>query len=110
MDVFAPGVNIYNTLPGSQYGNESGTSMAAPTGAGMAAVLKSDYPQLSATELKRIIMASADPVRIKVRKPGGKGTVDFTELSSTGGVVNLYRAVQLAEQQSPAGGGASSAR
>ncbi|AYA37071.1 peptidase S8 [Hymenobacter oligotrophus] len=99
VDVFAPGVNIYSTLPGSKYGNESGTSMAAPTAAGVAAVLKAYYPQLTATDLKRIIMQSAEPVRTKVQKPGDKKTIDFTQLSSTGGVINLYRAVQLAGQQ-----------
>ncbi|GAB2953092.1 S8 family peptidase [Hymenobacter coalescens] len=103
VDVFAPGVNIYNTLPGSKYGNESGTSMAAPTVAGVAAVLKSYFPQLTAPDLKRIIMQSAEPVRTKVLKPGdAKKTVDFTTLSSTGGVINLYRAVQLAQQAAPA--------
>ncbi|GAA4373846.1 S8 family peptidase [Hymenobacter koreensis] len=112
VDVFAPGVGIYSTMPGSKYGNESGTSMAAPTVAGVAAVLKSYYPQLSATDLKRIIMQSAEPVRTKVRKPGGKGTVDFTTLSSTGGVVNLYRAVELAQQAQTgsAKGGAASGK
>ncbi|UYZ61022.1 S8 family serine peptidase [Hymenobacter latericus] len=99
VDVFAPGVNIYSTLPGSKYGNESGTSMAAPTAAGVAAVLKAYYPQLTATDLKRIIMQSAEPVHTKVQKPGDKKSVDFAQLSSTGGVINLYRAVQLAGQQ-----------
>ncbi|PJJ59172.1 S8 family peptidase [Hymenobacter chitinivorans] len=99
VDVFAPGVGIYSTMPGSKYGNESGTSMAAPTVAGVAAVLKSYFPQLTASDLKRIIMQSAQPVHTKVPVPGEKKTVDFTQLSSTGGVVNLYKAVQLATQQ-----------
>ncbi|TGE16786.1 S8 family peptidase [Hymenobacter elongatus] len=99
VDVFAPGVGIYSTMPGSKYGNESGTSMAAPTVAGVAAVLKAYFPQLTATELKRIIMQSAAPVHTKVAQPGDKKTVDFAQLSSTGGVVNLYKAVQLAAQK-----------
>ncbi|TGE29647.1 S8 family peptidase [Hymenobacter metallicola] len=103
VDVFAPGVGIYSTMPGSKYGNESGTSMAAPTVAGVAAVLKSYFPQLTATDLKRIIMQSAQPVHTKVPVPGDKKTVDFTQLSSTGGVINLYKAVQLAAQQAPKG-------
>ncbi|MCB2408315.1 S8 family peptidase [Hymenobacter lucidus] len=103
VDVFAPGVGIYSTMPGSKYGNESGTSMAAPTVAGVAAVLKSYFPQLTATDLKRIIMQSAAPVHTKVPQPGDKKTVDFTQLSSTGGVVNLYKAVQLAAQQTQKG-------
>jgi subtilisin family serine protease len=110
VDVFAPGVNIYNTLPGSTYGMESGTSMAAPTVAGVAAVLKSYFPQLSGADLKRIIMQSAEPVHTKVEQPGEAGkTVDFTTLSNTGGVVNLYRAVQLAQQAAAPKSGPGSA-
>ncbi|RAK65950.1 S8 family serine peptidase [Hymenobacter edaphi] len=110
VDVFAPGVAIYNTLPGSKYGNESGTSMAAPTVAGVAAVLKSYFPQLQAAELKRIIMQSAEPVHTQVVKPGEeKKKVDFTTLSNTGGVVNLYRAVQLAQQATASASGGTSA-
>lgn len=109
VDVFAPGVAIYNTLPGSKYGNESGTSMAAPTVAGVAAVLKSYFPQLQAAELKRIIMQSAEPVHTQVLKPGDeKKKVDFTTLSNTGGVVNLYRAVQLAQQATASASGGTS--
>ncbi|RYU82158.1 S8 family peptidase [Hymenobacter persicinus] len=100
VDVFAPGVGIYSTLPGSKYGTESGTSMAAPTVAGMAAVLKSYFPQLTAVDLKRIIRQSATPQHTKVPEPDNKKTVDFATLSGTGGVANLYRAVQLAIQQS----------
>ncbi|MET4106776.1 S8 family peptidase [Hymenobacter sp. UYP22] len=98
VDVFAPGNQIYSTLPGSKYGNLSGTSMAAPVVAGIAATLKSYFPQLTAAQLKRIILASAQPVHTKVRQPGSTKLVDFAELSRTGGIVNLYRAVQLAQQ------------
>jgi subtilisin family serine protease len=96
VDVFAPGHQIYSTLPGQQYGNKSGTSMAAPVVAGMAAVLKSYFPALTATDLKRIILESAVVYHTKVTKPGTSREVDFAELSGTGGLVNLYRAVQLA--------------
>ncbi|SHJ73694.1 Subtilase family protein [Hymenobacter daecheongensis DSM 21074] len=113
VDVFAPGVGIYSTMPGSKYGNESGTSMAAPAVAGMAAVLKSYFPQLTAADLKRIIRESAMPQHTSVPKPDDKKTVDFTTLSSTGGVANLYRAVQLAAQQTApkaSAGGAAGGR
>ncbi|UOQ74596.1 hypothetical protein [Hymenobacter cellulosilyticus] len=53
--------------------------------------------------MKRIIMQSAAPVHTKVPVPGDKKTVDFAQLSSTGGVVNLYKAVQLATQQTQKG-------
>jgi len=99
VDVFAPGHQIYSTLPGQQYGNKSGTSMASPVVAGMAAVLKSYFPSLTATDLKRIILESAVVYHTKVQQPGTRKEVDFSELSSTGGLVNLYRAVQLASGQ-----------
>jgi subtilisin family serine protease len=99
VDVFAPGVGIYSTLPGSKYGPESGTSMAAPVTAGVAAVLKSYFPNLTAADLKRIIRQSAQVHHTQVLVPGGGGKkADFTTLSATGGVVDLYTAVQLALQ------------
>ena len=100
VDVFAPGNQIYSTLPGGRYGNLSGTSMAAPVVTGIAATLKAYFPQLTAADLKRIILASAQPTHTKVHQPGSTKLVDFADLSSTGGIVNLYRAVQLAQQQS----------
>ncbi|MDB5235204.1 MAG: peptidase [Hymenobacter sp.] len=100
VDVFAPGVNIYSTLPGSTYGNESGTSMASPVTAGVAAVLKSYFPKLTATDLKRIIMQSAQVHHTKVQTPGGEKLVDFATLSVTGGVVDMYEAVKLAQKAS----------
>ena len=100
VDVFAPGVGIFSTLPGSTYGPESGTSMAAPVTAGVAAVLKSYFPKLTATDLKRIIMQSAQVHHTKVQVPGTRKEVDFSTLSVTGGVVNLYEAVKLAQKAS----------
>ncbi len=100
VDVFAPGVGIYSTLPGSTYGNESGTSMASPVTAGVAAVLKSYFPKLTATDLKRIIMQSAQVHHTKVQTPGGEKQVDFSTLSVSGGVVDMYEAVKLAQKAS----------
>jgi subtilisin family serine protease len=99
VDVFAPGVAIYSSTPGNTYASLSGTSMATPVVAGVAAVLKSYFPQLSATQLKQIIMQSAVPYHTQVYKPGTKEMVDFATLSRTGGIVNLYNAVQMAAQQ-----------
>jgi subtilisin family serine protease len=99
VDVFAPGVGIYSTLPGSKYGPESGTSMAAPVTAGVAAVLKSYFPNLTAADLKRIIRQSAQVHHTQVLVPGEGGKkADFATLSATGGIVDLYAAVQLALQ------------
>ena len=100
VDVFAPGVAIFSTLPGSTFGNENGTSMASPVTAGVAAVLKAYFPKLSATDLKRIIMQSAQVHHTKVRVPGTNKLADFATLSVTGGIVDLYEAIKLAQKAS----------
>ncbi len=98
VDVFAPGVAIYSTVPGGGYDLKSGTSMACPVVAGMAAVLKAYYPTLTAAQLKACILQSAVVNHTQVRKPGTKTLVDFATLSRTGGIANLYGAVQQAQQ------------
>lgn len=99
VDVFAPGVQIYSTVPGgNKYGSASGTSMASPVVAGLAAMILSYYPDLSARQLKTIIEKTATPLPDnQVNKPGSKdGTIDFSELSRSGGLVNAYEAIKLA--------------
>jgi subtilisin family serine protease len=100
VDVFAPGVQVLSTFPGNEYRLLSGTSMATPVVAGMAAVLKTYFPQLTPADLKRLLLASAAPCHTPVRKPGTQELVDFATLSRTGGVVNLYEAVRLASSES----------
>lgn len=96
LDVFAPGVDIYSTVPNNAYDQESGTSMAAPVVTGIAALLFSYFPDLTAAQVADIIRASTRKFdRLKVNKPGG-GEVEFSELSNTGGLVNAYAAVSLA--------------
>ncbi|UYQ95260.1 S8 family peptidase [Chitinophaga horti] len=101
VDVFAPGVNIYSTVPGgNKYGNASGTSMASPVVAGVAALVLSYYPELSARQLKQILEKSATPIpgaSQMVNKPGSGGEeISFAELSASGGMVNVYNALKLA--------------
>jgi subtilisin family serine protease len=104
VDVFAPGKDIYSTVPGSKYENNSGTSMASPVVAGVAAVLKSYFPKLTYADIKRIIMQSATPYATKVTKPESTDTVAFATLSKTGGIVNLYEAVKMAIAQEAGSG------
>jgi subtilisin family serine protease len=148
VDVFAPGVDIYSTKSGGGYLNESGTSMASPVTAGVATVIRSYYPNLTAKQVKKIIEKSArtDYKKNEVNRPGGKEIAyvvkkgdsikticeknkiteteltrlnpeikdglkegqelgfkeksKFSDLSTTGGVVNLYKAIELAEKMS----------
>lgn len=94
VDVFAPGVQIYSSIPGSKYAYFDGTSMACPVVAGLAALIREYYPKLSALQVKDIILRSV----VKVDHPVllDKKEVPFTDLCVTGGIVNAYRALQLA--------------
>jgi len=101
VDLFAPGVQIYSTIPGgNKYGSASGTSMASPVVAGVAALVLSYYPDLSATQLKYILEKSATALpdgTTEVNLPGDRNEkIAFTELSKTGGLVNVYEALKLA--------------
>lgn len=100
VDVFAPGTSIYSTVPQSEYSNNQGTSMSSPVVAGLAGLLMAYYPQLTAEQVRRIILDSsvryADQM---VVRPGGEGErMRFGDMSVTGGIVNVYNAVRMAEQ------------
>lgn len=99
VDIFAPGVDILSTVPGGGTEKLSGTSMAAPVVSGVAALLMSYFPSLSATDIKDILMQSARRVNATVGKPGDTGKVPFSSLSSSGAVVDAYAAVKLAQQR-----------
>ncbi len=96
---FAPGVKIYSTTPNNTYKNESGTSMASPTVAGVAALLMSYFPELSAVQVKDILINSARKFdHLKVIEPGDQKRVEFSELSLSGGLINAYEAVKMAQE------------
>lgn len=105
VDIFAPGVQIYSTIPENEYEYFNGTSMAAPSTAGVAALIRSYYPKLSAKQVKHIIMNSGTKIDLEVIKPGSfseenpKGLkVPFSELSVTGRIVNAYNALKMADK------------
>lgn len=99
VDVFAPGVEIYSTVPDNGYKNQQGTSMAAPMVTGVAALLRSYYPDLTAKQVKDLIMESSTPWNQKVIKPGTEEEmVTMSQLSVTGGLLNAFGAVKMAEQ------------
>lgn len=99
VDVFAPGVDIYSTTPGSKYDSYNGTSMASPATAGVAALIRSYFPQLTAVQVKEIMMKSVNKIENTTLLPGSEDKqVAFKELCNTGGVVNAYQAVLLASK------------
>ena len=99
VDIFAPGDEIFSTMPGNGYDFQGGTSMAAPAVAGVAALIRSYYPQLTALQVKQVILESgvAPQVQVIVGGPEGKAK-SLSEISRTGKIVNLYNAILLADQ------------
>jgi len=105
VDFFAPGVKIYSTLPGkNKYGNLQGTSMSTPIVTGVAALIRSYYPELTAIQVKQILESSVviPDTTVANLKPGSQpAPIAFSALSKTGGIVNAYYAVSAAELIKP---------
>ena len=101
VDVFAPGVEIYSTIPDNKYDFFEGTSMAAPGVSGVAALIRSYYPKLSAPQVKQILMNSGLPVKTMVILGGDPNKKDtLKNISKSGKMVNAYNALILAEKVS----------
>lgn len=100
VDVFAPGTKIWSTTPNNTYEYLQGTSMAAPAVAGVAAIIRSYYPKLTATQVKNIIMNSGISTKASVVVSENTLNKKFTDLSVSGKMVNLYNALILAEKES----------
>ncbi len=99
VDVFAPGTDIYSTYPNNEYEYSPGTSMAAPAVAGVAALIRSQYPKLTAPQVKHIIMESGLAPKAKVILGGDASKVgQLNEISTSGKIVNAYNALIMASQ------------
>ncbi len=97
VDIFAPGMNIYSTATDNQYKGADGTSLASPVAAGVAALLKSYFPDLTPEQLISIINTSGKTIDKEVIMPGDdEKKVKFSGLSSSGKIINAYEAVKLA--------------
>jgi subtilisin family serine protease len=89
VDVSAPGVNIYSTIPNNSFGFKDGTSMASPHVAGLAALIWSHNPDLNNAEVRKIIENSC--VNIDAKNPGYEGLMGK-------GRINAYRALSITPQ------------
>lgn len=99
VDLFAPGVDIYSTVPDiDAYDSFSGTSMASPVTAGVAAMLRSYFPALTAVQVKEILMKSIVPISGEVKLPGSEDKVKMKDLCITGGVLSATKAFELASK------------
>ncbi len=96
VDLFAPGVMMYSTAPDDKYQISQGTSMAAPVISGVAAIIRSHFPSLTAQQVKEALMTSTTSSDTMVKLPGGEELVPFSDLSVTGGIVDIPAAVRVA--------------
>lgn len=105
VDVFAPGVKIYATVPNNEYEHQQGTSMASPNAAGVAALIRSYYPTLTAPQVKQILKESGVSINKKVIVAGDTSNkLPFSDLSTTGKIVNAYNALLMADQMAKSTG------
>lgn len=100
VDVFAPGMKIYATTPNQSYEYLQGTSMASPNVAGVAALIRSYYPNLTAAQVKQIILNSGLALKNDVKVGEDQHKANFADVSKTGKIVNAYNALIMAEQMS----------
>ena len=99
VDIFAPGTDIYSTYPNNEYEYSPGTSMAAPAVAGIAALVMSQYPSLSAAQVKKIILQSGLPIKTTViLGSDGRKSGSLNEISTSGKIANAYNALVLASK------------
>jgi len=101
VDIFSPGVQIYSTKPDNTYEFEDGTSMAAPVVSGVAALIKSYFPEITAVQLKELLLESSNKYpKLSVLLPDPEykqsKSTKFSKLSVNGGVVNAFNAANLA--------------
>lgn len=103
VDIFAPGASVYSTTPENEYMTKGGTSMAAPAVAGIAALIRSYYPNLSAAQVKQIIMDSGLPINTRVIVGGNSDDIrPFSEVVKSGKIANAYNALIMASKVSQA--------
>lgn len=99
-DIFAPakGIKTVEVNQGEHIGE--GTSYSAALTSGVAALLRSYYPEFTAAQVKQILMDSSVKLDLMVQVPGEKEGVlkHFSELSKSGGLLNAYNALKMAEQ------------
>lgn len=97
VNLFAPGVQMHSTAPNNTYEDVDGTSFASPATAGVAAMIMSYFPNLSPAQVKDVLIKSTRKFdNLTVKKSDKTGVVKFSELSSSGGLLNAYEAVKLA--------------
>lgn len=105
VDIFAPGENI-KVITRKSYTIDSGTSLSCAIVSGIASLIRSTYPNLTAQEVKNILLDSGTNVDAQVYIPNPQGEkrnpnkVPFSSLSKSGKIVNAYNVLLMAEEVS----------
>ena len=102
VDLFAPGAAVTSLKPGGGIQTANGTSFASPVVAGVAALVMAYFPELSAEDVRQVLLESATRYDEEALRPGTEEAVPFAALSATGGVVNAAAAVRLAAERAGA--------
>jgi cell wall-associated protease len=100
VDIFVPSDEIYVPDATEGYTFNSGTSLGAAIVTGIAGLIRSHYPNLSASQVKEIILKSGVSYDGQIQVPGEEEGVlkPFSELSKSGKVVNAYNALLMAKE------------
>ena len=99
VDLFAPGDMVWSTIPNKEFDYHNGTSMAAPNASGVAAVVRSFFPRLSAAEVKRVLMDSGLPLFDRIKLPGSEKLSTPKSICRSGKLINLYNALIYASNK-----------
>lgn len=102
VDLFAPGVMIYSTQPGGNvYGKHDGTSFSGPIVAGIAALIRTYYPTLTAPEIISVLNSTVTSLRgNSTCLPGAEknsASIEWSALCKSAGIVNAFQAIQAAD-------------
>lgn len=102
VDVFAPGEQIYSTVPDGKYEYLQGTSMASPVVAGAAAVLLAYMPELKPNEIIEALVKTSNKSTVNAMLPTNENN-RFDLISRAGGVIDLGKAAEYAYENYYAG-------
>lgn len=95
VDVFAPGTEIYSTVPDAKYMYLQGTSMASPVVAGAATILKAYMPNLTPAQMIEALVETSNKSTVNANLQED-ANADFSVLSRAGGVIDVKKAAEYA--------------
>ena len=105
VDMYAPGIDILSTYTGDTYQSGSGVMLATSMVAGVAALVKSYYPELTGAQIRTILLESVTSRKgievekeIRVAQQVTQDLFLFEQLCLSAGILNAYNALVVAEK------------